>query len=96
MDKRTYNYENLNRHGVTENECNEVTAEDNLTTEEFDYGYNKRVNWCMMFVGFTTKARLLEIGVEVIKIPDDCWIHIFHADDATPRWQRRFNQRKRK
>ena len=96
MQKRTLNYESLNRHNVTEEECNQVTEDDNRTTEEFDEDFSSDGNWRLMFVGFSKAGRLLEIGVEFIKIEHGYWTNIYHADDATPAWQRRYNERKGK
>lgn len=96
MENITFNYESLSRHKVTEDECNQVTADDNRTTEEFDEGYNSLGNWRLMFVGFTKIGRLLEIGVEFIKSNQGYRAHVYHADDATPDSQKRYNERKGK
>jgi uncharacterized DUF497 family protein len=88
MTKVLYNRESLNRHGVTEAEADEVVATgiwNELTSSE-------RGNDRLMFVGFTSGGRLLEVGVEYFDSKN--MEYVFHADDATRHYRALFKKGK--
>jgi len=58
--KITYNYESLDRHGVSEQEADEVYA----TGKDFDLEPSNNGNDRIMVVGWTSAGRLLEVGID--------------------------------
>ena len=90
MYRLTYNFDSLNRHGVSIANVDEVIG----TGIWEELPLSVRGNERLMFIGFTSNGRLLEIGVEYF---DDNQIeHVFHADDATNRNRIIFRNRVRK
>lgn len=80
-----YNYESIRKHGVTEQEVDEVYA----TGKDFDMEPSRTGNDRMMLVGWTAAGRLLEIGIEYLANGDE---HIFHANDATKHYRKLFER----
>jgi hypothetical protein len=77
MDRITYNFESLERRGVSPSDADEVLASG--IWEEIPPSVRGNVG--LMFVGFTPGGRLLEVGVDYFDSEDR--EHIFHVDDAT-------------
>jgi len=85
--KVTYNYESLDKHGVTEQEADEVYA----TGKDFDLEPSSSGNDRIMVVGWTAAGRLLEVGIEYMPHGHD---HIFHTSDATKPYCELFEKEK--
>jgi hypothetical protein len=83
--KTTYNHESLSRHGVTEQETDEVY----VTGLDFDLGPSADGNDRIMVVGWTSTSRLLEVGIEYLPDGNE---HIFHASNATRYYKRLFEK----
>jgi hypothetical protein len=86
--RTTYNHESLDRHGVTEQEVDEVYA----SGKDFDLAPSDAGNDRIMVVGWTANGRLLEIGIEYSPQGDE---HIFHGNEATKEYQLLFEKDKR-
>jgi hypothetical protein len=71
-----YNDESLRRHKVSPADVNEVLAESNVTTRNFDLPIAQEDNLRIMFVGYNFAGRLIEIGVEFIS---EYEAYVFHA-----------------
>jgi len=56
-----------------------------------DLGVSERGNDRLMFVGFAEDGRLIEVGVEYFDKEDK--ERVFHADLATPKYQKLFKKR---
>ncbi|MBX9721611.1 MAG: hypothetical protein K2X81_09470, partial [Candidatus Obscuribacterales bacterium] len=56
--------------------------QSNLTVE-FPLPESRRGNPRLMFIGFTTAGRCLEIGVEFLS--EESWL-VFHANDITKQY----------
>jgi hypothetical protein len=85
--KITYNFESLERHGISPLDFDEVLAcgiWDEMAPSQ-------RGNARLMFVGFTSNGRLLEVGVEYFD--DEDREHVFHADDANVQRRLEFEKR---
>jgi hypothetical protein len=65
---------------------------------QFDEGFNKTGHYCAMYVGFDSQGNLLEVKVKftLSTTASNDNIHVFHADKATKKYQRLFNQSKGK
>jgi uncharacterized DUF497 family protein len=83
--RTTYSYESLDKHGVTEEEADEVYA----TGKDFDLEPSANGNDRIMVVGWTSAGRLLEIGIEYLSDGNE---HIFHAIDATKHYRQLFEK----
>jgi len=84
----TCDWQNLEKHGVTTDEVDEVLFNDPL---DFDLEPSKDGNDRILFIGFTYAGRLLEVGVEYLHEEDE---HIFHGMDATKHYRNAFEKRK--
>ncbi len=85
--KIVYNFESLDRHGISVEDADEVVA-TGIWEELIP---SKRGKERLMFVGFTANGRLLEVGVEYF---DDSSIeYFFHAQDATTRYRDIFRRK---
>ena len=62
---RSYNHENLKKHGVTVDEINEV--ERSPLTVVIDLEPSRKGNDRVLWIGFTFNLRLLEIGLEYLR-----------------------------
>ncbi len=83
----SFNDDSLNRHGVSQAEALEVLADD--LTKAMDFGESKNGNPTVMYVGYTKKERLLEVGVEFLESAE----HIYHARVATRNYVRAYRQK---
>lgn len=86
--RTTYNHESLDKHGITEEEADEVYA----TGKDFDLPPSGDGNDRIMVVGLTAIGRLLEVGIEYFPSGDE---HIFHASEATKQYRQLFERSKR-
>ncbi len=87
MIKTTYNLDSLDRHGISTADADDVIA----TGIWEELAPSEKGNDRLMFVGFTSSGRLLEVGVEYFDA--DNLEHVFHADDATSHYRVIFNKR---
>jgi len=87
MTKLTYNFDSLDRHGIAILDVDEVMA----TGIWEEMPPSERGNARLMFIGFTSSGRLLEIGVEYFD--EDDIEHVFHTDDATRHYRIIFKNR---
>jgi hypothetical protein len=83
--KTTYNHESLDRHGISEEEADEVYA----TGKDFDLSPSDDGHDRIMVVGWTATGRLLEVGIEFLPGGDE---HIFHANLATKHYEKLFEK----
>ncbi len=83
--KTTYNYQSLDKHGIKEEEVDDVYA----LGRDFDLEPSIDGNDRIMVVGWTSAGRLLEIGIEYLPDGNE---HIFHACDATKYYRRLFEK----
>ena len=86
--KTTYNHESLDKHGVTEQEADEVYA----TGKDFDMTASDNGNDRIMVVGWTAHGRPLEVGIEYLENGNE---HIFHACEATKHYRQLFEKDRR-
>lgn len=82
---RSYNKDNIKRHGLTVDEINEVLRSP--MTLVIDLSPSLKGNDRIMWIGFTSNLRLLEIGIEYL--PNDTE-YIFHAVNATKKNRKEF------
>ncbi len=85
---RSYNHENLKKHGVTVDEINEV--ERSPLTVVIDLEPSLKGNDRVLWIGFTFNLRLLEIGLEYLPHDNE---YVFHTMDATKTNRKEFEQR---
>jgi uncharacterized DUF497 family protein len=86
MARTTYNFESLDRHGVSVGDADDVLMSD--TWKEMPP--TERGNERLMFVGFTSNGRLIEAGVEYFD--DEDREHVFHANDVTDHYKQVFER----
>lgn len=78
-----YNWDSLNRHGVTIEMIDEV-----LTGSIVSYfSIDEADKTCEMLIGYTFNERLLEIGLRY-NSPDE--VYIFHAQTVSPQYKKLF------
>jgi hypothetical protein len=85
-----YNEENLRRHGVSITEADEVLDINNPTRRDFDMSLSRRERLRIMFVGFNSAGRLLEIGVEFIS---ENKAYVFHGQAVSPLYRRLYEEK---
>jgi uncharacterized DUF497 family protein len=78
----------LARHGVTPKDADFVLRSP-ITVWD-DMGPSERGNDRLMFVGFDSQGRLLEVAVEYFD-EEDIEL-VFHGDDATPQYRKLFER----
>lgn len=76
------------KHNISEDQVREVLANKFGGTKFLDFPDDDNGNTQEMAVGFDAEGRLIEIGITYLD-EDDV---VFHADNATPNWQKRYNQ----
>jgi uncharacterized DUF497 family protein len=82
-----YDDEEITKHGLSRRDVDLA-----LRSEVWeDMGASKRGNDRIMFVGFSEDGRLIEVGVEYFDKENKEWA--FHADLATPKYQKFFKSR---
>jgi hypothetical protein len=83
--KYTYNDESLKRRGVSRQDVDEVLAETNVSTREFELPLSSTDNPRTMFVGFNNSGRLFEIGIE---FEEKEILRVFHTQTVSPEFRR--------
>jgi hypothetical protein len=76
-----YNWDSLNRHGVTPEMIDEVLQGSMVSFFSIDEADES----CEMFVGYTFTERLLEIGLRYLS-PDE--VYVFHAQSVSPQYKK--------
>ena len=87
MTRITYNFDSLNRHEIGPPDIDEVMASGIWEEMPPSIHGNSR----LMFIGFTSSGRLLEVGVEYFDYEDR--EHVFHTNDATSHHKQVFEKR---
>ena len=87
--KYTYNDESLIRHGAARKDVDEVLSDKNISRRDFELLQSIDGNLRLMFVGFNSAGRLLEIGVQFI---DENYEHIFHAQAVSPKFHKLYEE----
>lgn len=80
-----YNWDSLNRHGVTTEMIDEVllgTMVSYFSVDEVD-------ETCEMLVGYTFTERLLEVGLRYLSVDE---IYVFHAQTVSPQYKKLFEE----
>lgn len=80
-----YNWDSLNRHGVTTEMIDEVllgTMVSYFSVDEVD-------ETCEMLVGYTFTERLLEIGLRYLSADE---VYVFHAQTVSPQYKKLFEE----
>jgi hypothetical protein len=80
-----YNFESLNRHGVTPEMIDEVlqgSMVSYFTVDEAD-------ETCEILVGYTFTERLLEIGLRYRSADE---VFVFHAQNVSPHYRKLFEE----
>jgi uncharacterized DUF497 family protein len=85
-----YNDESLKRHGVLRKDADEVLAEENILTRDFELQLSVTGETRVMFVGFNEAGRLLEVAVEFQK---NAKPYIFHAQTASPKFRKLYEDK---
>lgn len=80
-----YNWESLNRHGITPKMIDEVLQGSMISTFPIEDAFDI----CEMIVGYTLSERLIEVGV---RYRTDNSIFIFHAQVVSPRYRKLFEE----
>ena len=80
-----YNWDSLNRHGVTPEMIDEVLQGSMVSYFSVDEADES----CEMLVGFTFTERLLEIGLRYRSTTE---IYIFHAQTVSPKYRKLFEE----
>lgn len=78
-----YNWESLNRHGVTLEMIEEVLQGSMVSY----FAIDDADDTCEMLVGYTFTERLLEIGLRYVSADS---VYVFHAQTASPEYLRKF------
>lgn len=79
-----YNWESLNRHGITPKMIDEMLQGSMTSIFPIDDDDD-----CEMIVGYTLSNRLLEVG---LRYRSDYSIFIFHAQVVSPRYRKLFEE----
>lgn len=85
-----YNQDSLDRHKVSRADVNEVLANSNITTRDFDLSLGQNDELRLMFVGYNLSGRLLEVGVEFVS---EVKAYIFHAQTVSPKYRKCYEER---
>lgn len=81
-----YNWESLNRHGITAEMIDEVLA--GLMVSYFILD-DEDGDTCEMLVGYTFSEKLIEVGIR-FKTADA--VFVFHAQTVSPQYRQLFEQ----
>lgn len=80
-----FNWDSLNRHGITPDMIDEV-----LLGAIVSYFFVEDAeDTCEMIVGFTFTERLLEIGVRYLTVDT---VYVFHAQNVSPYYRNLFEE----
>ncbi len=85
MEITGYNWDSLNRHGVTQEMIDEVLQGSMISYFSID----EADETCEMLVGFTFTERLLEIGIRYRSADQ---VYIFHAQAVSPQYKKLFEE----
>jgi hypothetical protein len=80
-----YNWDSLNRHGVTAEMIDEVQLGGMVSYFALDEGDDT----CEILVGYTLTERLLEIGIRFVDAES---MYIFHAQNVSPAYRQLFEE----
>lgn len=80
-----YNWDSLNRHGVTPDMIDEVLQGGMVSY----FSVDEADETCEMLVGYTFTERLLEIGLRYRSTDE---VYIFHAQTVSPRYRQLFEE----
>lgn len=80
-----YNWESLNRHGVTAEMIDEVLQGSMVSY----FTIRDPEDTCEMVVGYTFAERLLEIGLRYVS-PDS--VFVFHSQAVSPEYRKLFEE----
>jgi hypothetical protein len=80
-----YNWESLNRHGITAELIDEVFQGSMVSY----FAIEDNDDTCEMLVGYTFTGRLLEIGLRY-KSSDSAYV--FHAQTVSPEYRKKFEE----
>lgn len=80
-----YNWDSLNRHGVTPEMIDEVLQGSMVSYFSID----EPDETCEMLVGYTFTERLLEIGLRY-RAADE--VYVFHAQTVSPHYRKLFEE----
>ena len=85
MPIEKYNWESLNRHGITAEMIDEVLQGSIVSYFPIDDADDT----CEMIVGYTFTERLLEIGLRYLSADS---IYVFHAQTVSPQYRAMFKE----
>lgn len=85
MQVAGYNWDSLNRHGVTAEEIDEVFAGSMVSYFLLDDADDT----CEMLVGYTFSERLIEIG---LRYQTSESVYVFHAQTVSPNYRKLFEE----
>ena len=80
-----YNWDSLNRHGVTPEMIDEVLQGSMVSY----FSVDEADETCEMLVGYTFTERLLEIGIRYRSATE---VYIFHAQTVSPQYIKLFEE----
>jgi len=80
-----YNWDSLNRHGITPDLIDEVLQGSMVSYFVLDDADDT----CEMLVGYTFTERLLEIGLRYVSADS---VFVFHAQTVSPEFRSRFEE----
>lgn len=80
-----YNWDSLNRHGISAEMIDEVFAGSMVSYFSLDDADDT----CEMLVGYTFGERLLEIG---LRYRSPSTVYIFHAQSVSPQFKKLFEK----
>jgi len=80
-----YNWDSLNRHGVTLEMIDEVLQGSMVSY----FSVDEADETCEMIVGYTFTERLLEIGLRYLSTDE---VYVFHAQTVSPQYRKLFEE----
>ena len=80
-----YNWESLNRHGITAEMIDEILQGSIVSY----FAIDDEDDTCEMLVGYTFTERLLEIGLRYTSTDS---VYVFHAQTVSPEYRKRFEE----
>jgi hypothetical protein len=80
-----YNWESLNRHGITPEMVDEVLQGSMVSY----FALDDDDDTCEMLVGYTFTEQLLEIGLRYLSTDS---VFVFHAQTVSPQYRKKFEE----
>lgn len=80
-----YNWDSLNRHGITAEMIDEVLAGSMISY----FSVDDADDTCEMLVGYTFTERLLEIGLRYLSADS---VFVFHGQVVSPQYRKLFEE----